>query len=215
MAHAHIPPGTSDAAAPPRSGRPPDAAKRRAILTAAQQLFLARGYAGTSMDQVADAADVSKRTAYRHFGSKEDLFRAAIAAKCEAMLGAVAHGEGAVADTAAALNAFGRAFLALIFSDDAQRLHQLVVSEQDHKAALGQMFFDAAISPTHERLAGLLEQLGLDGGGDALERAGDMLMLWRGKPVMLAELGLERWDDDQLAAHVTRVTQLCLRAWRD
>ncbi|QPH53232.1 TetR/AcrR family transcriptional regulator [Pontivivens ytuae] len=47
---------------------------RAAILEAAERLFLRTGYSGTSMDEVAAEADVSKQTVYAHFGSKETLF---------------------------------------------------------------------------------------------------------------------------------------------
>lgn len=48
--------------------------KRAAILDAALAEFRATGYEATSMDRVAAAAGVSKRTVYNHFPSKEALF---------------------------------------------------------------------------------------------------------------------------------------------
>src|SRR5215467_10585869 len=48
--------------------------KRRQIRRAAVGEFLRKGYASTSMDDVAAAARVSKQTVYKHFGSKEKLF---------------------------------------------------------------------------------------------------------------------------------------------
>lgn len=50
--------------------------KRAAILAAAAAEFQSNGYLATSMDRIASAAGVSKRTVYNHFPSKEDLFRA-------------------------------------------------------------------------------------------------------------------------------------------
>ncbi len=50
--------------------------KRDAIVQAAIGEFRAHGFNGTSMDRVAAAADVSKRTVYNHFPSKEELFEA-------------------------------------------------------------------------------------------------------------------------------------------
>ncbi|WP_421870566.1 TetR/AcrR family transcriptional regulator [Motiliproteus sp.] len=47
--------------------------KRQAILDAAKQAFLDQGVQGTSMDRVATLAEVSKRTVYNHFESKEAL----------------------------------------------------------------------------------------------------------------------------------------------
>ena len=52
------------------------ARKRADIIAAAREEFLNHGFRDTSMDRVAERADVSKRTVYNHFESKEDLFRA-------------------------------------------------------------------------------------------------------------------------------------------
>jgi TetR/AcrR family transcriptional regulator, repressor for neighboring sulfatase len=58
---------------PPRGGR--DAVVER-VLDAAEQLFSLRGYAGTSMRDVAAAAGVSHALAHRYVGSKADLLAA-------------------------------------------------------------------------------------------------------------------------------------------
>lgn len=52
--------------------------KSATILQGAMQEFLKHGYAGTSMDQIAKVAGVSKATVYSHFGDKESLFNAVI-----------------------------------------------------------------------------------------------------------------------------------------
>lgn len=52
--------------------------KAQQILAGAMQVFLARGYAGTSMDRVAAAAGVSKATVYSYFQDKESLFAALV-----------------------------------------------------------------------------------------------------------------------------------------
>ncbi len=46
---------------------------RERILGTAQQLFREQGINNTGMDQLCAAAEVSKRTAYQHFGSKDEL----------------------------------------------------------------------------------------------------------------------------------------------
>ncbi|MCC2955107.1 TetR/AcrR family transcriptional regulator [Massilia sp. IC2-477] len=48
--------------------------KRNAIIEAAAAQFRAHGFEATSMDKIAAAAEVSKRTVYNHFPSKEELF---------------------------------------------------------------------------------------------------------------------------------------------
>ena len=46
-------------------------AARRAIRRAALALFKSRGYAATTVEQIAQAADVAPMTVYRYFGTKE------------------------------------------------------------------------------------------------------------------------------------------------
>ncbi len=49
---------------------------RTRILDAAERLFYERGITATGVDALAEAADVSKRTLYNHFGSKEGVVTA-------------------------------------------------------------------------------------------------------------------------------------------
>jgi TetR/AcrR family transcriptional repressor of mexJK operon len=76
------------------------ARKREAILEAATELFFDREYAGTSMEDIASAASVSKQTVYKHFSDKRTLFR-------QVALGSVGQVSGAFgAEVAAAAEAF-------------------------------------------------------------------------------------------------------------
>jgi AcrR family transcriptional regulator len=54
-------------------------ATRRAVLDAARSLFGRNGYAQTSVEEIADAALVTKGAVYHHFANKEALFRAVYA----------------------------------------------------------------------------------------------------------------------------------------
>jgi AcrR family transcriptional regulator len=47
--------------------------RRREILTSAQEVFALRGYHGSSIDEIAQAAGISKALIYEHFPSKKDL----------------------------------------------------------------------------------------------------------------------------------------------
>lgn len=49
---------------------------RKALLDAARALFGERGYGATSLDEVAQAAKVTKGALYHHFGGKQELFAA-------------------------------------------------------------------------------------------------------------------------------------------
>ncbi|GAA4520766.1 TetR/AcrR family transcriptional regulator [Nonomuraea ferruginea] len=48
---------------------------RSRIVKAAQELFVMRGYAGTTFQLVADAAEVSVQTVYFHYGTKSELLK--------------------------------------------------------------------------------------------------------------------------------------------
>ena len=54
------------------------ASTRRALLDSATSLFAERGYAGTSLDEIAAGARVTKGALYGHFASKQALFRAVL-----------------------------------------------------------------------------------------------------------------------------------------
>src|SRR6185295_18228522 len=84
--------------------------KRNAVLMAAAQLFLEHGYDPVSMDAVAAAADVSKRTVYSYFDSKTTLFTAILIAHCSSMGGIALPEHAAGHDPRKVLTDFGRVF---------------------------------------------------------------------------------------------------------
>jgi AcrR family transcriptional regulator len=59
--------------------RPRRSDVRDAVLTAAGALFLSRGYAATTLSDVAAAAGFTKGAVYSNFGGKPELFAAAVA----------------------------------------------------------------------------------------------------------------------------------------
>jgi TetR/AcrR family transcriptional regulator, mexJK operon transcriptional repressor len=66
------------------AGRPTAAEleRRKArVMAVATELFIANGYAGTSLIDIARGAGVATRTLYQHFGDKEALFREVIFAR--------------------------------------------------------------------------------------------------------------------------------------
>jgi TetR/AcrR family transcriptional regulator, mexJK operon transcriptional repressor len=100
----------------------------RQILSSAQGLFLRYGPKRTSMDDIAQAAGVSKPTIYAHIGGKEEVFRAVILNLLEGIRqqsrAAAATGEGVVDTvTAVLLSKFG---LTLELSVNTQHLDELV-----------------------------------------------------------------------------------------
>lgn len=54
--------------------RMPREQRRAQLLELATELFIERGFQGTSMDDIAGAAGVTKPVVYQHFSSKEELY---------------------------------------------------------------------------------------------------------------------------------------------
>jgi AcrR family transcriptional regulator len=85
-------------------------ATRRAVLDAARSLFGRKGYAQTSVDEIADAARVTKGAVYHHFAGKEALFRAVhaeVEAEAQARaLGAADPAEPPIDQIVAMMNAY-------------------------------------------------------------------------------------------------------------
>ncbi|WP_342359533.1 TetR/AcrR family transcriptional regulator [Terrarubrum flagellatum] len=69
---------TALAALVPAPEPPVDNAKRRQIVEGARRVFLAQGFEGASMNDIAKAAGVSKGTLYVYFENKELLFSAVV-----------------------------------------------------------------------------------------------------------------------------------------
>lgn len=168
------------------------------------------------MDAVAETAGVSKLTAYKYFGSKQELFATAVAAKCESAFVDIDVGLLVDRDLRSCLIAFGRAFLALILDPGAMAVRRLVIVERDRTPELGRLFFENAVRPTSDKLATIIARYEASGeistGGDPLAAAQDLLSLWRGRPVMLTEL-TGSTEPAALAPHVAHCVDLCLRAW--
>ena len=122
-------------------GRPKDPAKREAILDAAKALFIAQGFAGTSMDAVATEAGVSKLTVYSHFSDKATLFAAAVEAKCEGMMPFPIFSLEAGDDLTVVLERIGHAFVTLINSEEAIALERLMASLAGQDTEMARLFF--------------------------------------------------------------------------
>ncbi|GAA2808017.1 TetR/AcrR family transcriptional regulator [Saccharopolyspora taberi] len=69
--------------------RMPRAERREQILAAATRAFARGGYAGTGLDGVAAEAGISRVILYRHFDSKNDLYRAVLDRACARLDAAV------------------------------------------------------------------------------------------------------------------------------
>jgi AcrR family transcriptional regulator len=153
------------------------ARKRNAILDAAATLFLRHGYRGTSMDEVAAGAGVSKQTVYKHFADKQRLF-SEIVTSAVGEAGDPVHAEvlalEETGDIEADLRGLARQLLALVMRPRILQLRRLVIGEAGRFPELGRTFYEQGPGRTIAALATVFERL--------------------------AERGELRLDDPQLAA---------------
>jgi TetR/AcrR family transcriptional repressor of mexJK operon len=168
--------------------------KRRAILDAATTVFLRKGYLGTSMDEIAALAAVSKQTVYKHFADKESLFSAIVTAAVDSAGDPVHEEISALADSddlAADLHALARDQLGKVVQPQLMQLRRLVIGEATRFPELGRAFFDRGAGRTTAALATAFARLterGLLSAGDPELAAAHFNWLVMAAPVNRAML---------------------------
>ncbi|MCX5140949.1 MULTISPECIES: TetR/AcrR family transcriptional regulator [unclassified Streptomyces] len=139
------------------------ARKRQAIMEAATSAFMEKGYSGTSMDDIARLAAVSKQTVYKHFSDKEKLFAEIILATSDRIDGMVDLVADIPSDADALdenLTRLARRFLDALTQPQVLQLRRLVIANADAFPELGAAWYGqgfervlATLAATFERLA--------------------------------------------------------------
>src|SRR2546421_12237852 len=104
---------TSVASGMQATGRPvrlPRSARRKQLLAAAQEVFVAQGYHAAAMDDIAERAGVSKPVLYQHFPSKLELYLALLDTHCDALVGKVRGAMSATTDNKERVSGAMRAY---------------------------------------------------------------------------------------------------------
>jgi len=132
--------------------------RRRQLLEAALAVFARHGYRKTSMDDVAQAAGVSRQGLYLHFPTKEDLFRAAV-------LHALRRSQSAVALALATPGTTLEDRLVRAFDEWVGQFVEAVGSDVDDLVAVCQTLLGSAVDEQKrifcERVAAALDDAGL------------------------------------------------------
>ena len=152
--------------AAPRADDPRVVRSRAAVVDAARTLFLRQGYAGTTMEQIAAAARLTKRTVYNNYGDKDALFRQIVAdvlAYAEAFARGL-HEEFTAGVTAAnlrpTLDDLARRLALGIVRPEVIALRRLLIGEARAFPRLGAEYFDRAPGQVLDALASGFAQLG-------------------------------------------------------
>lgn len=149
--------GTATSRNPPiqRGRKASDPLSQRArLLAAAERTFARKGYSAATMDDVALAAGMSKKTVYRLVPSKTELFRALLQGRLsdEAAIDGPPKPDGSQAEVRAALLAIVRYAL----SPGEIALQRMIVRETLVAPDLAEIFGREVINPSIERLADCL-----------------------------------------------------------
>src|SRR5690606_13679939 len=132
---------------------------RAAVTAAARTLFLAQGYAGTTMEEIAEAAGVTRRTLYNNYADKETLFTGVVAEvgayadafvlEVRAELG-TGHARSRIRGT---LDRVGRRLALGIVRPEVIAIRRLLVGEGREFPALASAYFERAPGQVISELA--------------------------------------------------------------
>ncbi|MHB1593762.1 MAG: TetR/AcrR family transcriptional regulator [Streptosporangiaceae bacterium] len=101
---------TATPQARPASVRLPRPARRRQLLGAAREVFVAQGYHAAAMDEIAERAGVSKPVLYQHFPGKLELYLALLDESAAELIDVVSRALASTSDNRERVPATFRAF---------------------------------------------------------------------------------------------------------
>jgi AcrR family transcriptional regulator len=145
-------------AAKPASSRAERAAERRAaIVEAALEEFIARGFTATRLDDVAKRAGVAKGTIYLHFKDKESMFEELIRTAIVPLVGRLAAPPPISGSVRDAVEGFARLFIQEIVSTPRGDIIRLIVAEGPRFPAIADFYFREVVSRGMAAMRALIE----------------------------------------------------------
>jgi AcrR family transcriptional regulator len=182
-------------------------ARREQILDVAVDVFGRAGYHGASMNDIAQAAGVTKPVVYQHFESKADLYRALISAVGARMLDSIAKATVDAEDGKSLTMKGFRAYFRWV----AQR-HDEFMLLFGGSARHDPEFGDQIRSLTHEAAAAIAPLIAVDIDPDRRDTVAHALVgLAEGASRRLVGLGRD-FDPDEVADEVGALAWAGLRA---
>ncbi|NEU11667.1 TetR/AcrR family transcriptional regulator [Methylobacterium sp. BTF04] len=117
--------------------------KRRQILDGARSVFMASGFDGASMGEIARSAGVSKGTLYVYFESKESLFEALTLEAKRGLAEVLFHLDADDADVRGALTRLGNSYLTEMARPEHVTVIRMVIGATEKFPRFGQAFYEA------------------------------------------------------------------------
>jgi AcrR family transcriptional regulator len=153
----HKPEAGGETAAPASSRATRAAERRAAIVDAAMEEFIARGFAATRLDDIAKRAGVAKGTIYLHFKDKESMFEElvrTVIVPVVARLNALPPLTGSVRDL---IEAFASNFLKEVIGTRRGDLVRLIVAEGPRFPSVADFYYREVVSRGMAGMRALIE----------------------------------------------------------
>jgi TetR/AcrR family transcriptional regulator, mexJK operon transcriptional repressor len=215
-----IPPSMPDKGRRHSGGRPShdEAIKRdERLIEIAASMFMERGFEGTSIDAVAEAASIGKATLYARYKDKGELFAAVLQRQIDRWLAMNETGEqamtGRIEDV---LLARARRTVAVALTPEAIAINRIVIAEATRFPNLAKLVHQQGWQRSNAAVAAVLDGFAKNGQIEVEDTdvAADLfLSLVIGRQTRLAMLGIET-DPAQIDQRVQAAVELFLNGVR-
>lgn len=140
------------------NARPNRKAQQQRIIQSAADIFLEKGFAQASTDEIARRAKVSKRELYLNFANKRALLLAAITELQTGMQSRMEVRWSAEGDLAVVLRRAATSILKFILSDHFGKLIRVIAAESRHDPAIADQFMQLGPMRGRENTARFMKQ---------------------------------------------------------
>jgi len=142
---------------PPPSRAERAADRRQAIIDAALDEFISRGFTATRIDDVAKRAGVAKGTIYLHFKDKESMFEELIRTALVPLIGRLHAPPPVGGSVREAVEGFARAFIQEVASTRRGDIVRLIVAEGPRFPSVADFYYREVVSRGLAAMRALIE----------------------------------------------------------
>jgi AcrR family transcriptional regulator len=147
----------STSAAPPSNRAERAAERRQAIVEAALQEFVARGFTATRLDDIAKRAGVAKGTIYLHFKDKESMFEELIRTAIVPLVGRITAQPPADASIRETIERTALMFIQEIVTTPRADILRLIIAEGGRFPVIADFYYREVISRGLAGMRALIE----------------------------------------------------------
>ncbi|MGX8008429.1 TetR/AcrR family transcriptional regulator [Mesorhizobium sp. ORM8.1] len=144
------------------NGETRSARKDREIIEAATAAFIAKGYDGTSMEEIATKAGASKQTVYKHFTDKETLFTEVVEATASQTNDIVESVTMLLSEAKfmeGGLQQLARRMITTLLDDELLKLRRLIIANADRMPQLGRSWYEKGFERMLASVASCFQKL--------------------------------------------------------